>query len=1197
MKQLLLSNVRLLKSVCARTILHVLLIMAVVNASAQNSNDALIDLELNNQSLSYALKQFSNISGYKVNFSSQDVAGYKVTVKATKQKPMQVLERILEGKPFEYKVNGMFITVILNKQNHVQTKQAKSRYVKGKIVDENGTPLAGANIKVLNTPNGAIADIDGNFSCRVPEGANTIEVSFIGMQTEKISVKDKEHVNIILHEDKNMLGDVVVTGYQKISKERSTAAFGFLDSKELNRQMHADLSSSLEGKIAGLQMNVNPNTGEMTPILRGVGTFSSEVGTMPLIVIDDMPTNMTLNDINPYNVESITVLKDAAAASIYGALAANGVIVVTTKQAKDSKTNININADWFITTKPSFNNLNLASSGEIIDYQTMIFNKNVEEAGSADSFLSSYRSGYYNPLFLLLQDQANGAVSSEEVNATLSKWRNNDYYNEYRDNVWRTALTQRYNVNISQKVGDNNHYVSFGYDNNKGRTPNDSNNKFSLYYKSNYKITNWLNVNIGLDASLSNATSPNSKLTSYTVQQRYERILNDDGSLYTSPYANVSGYSGSAYNGNTVRQYEGVSPFKSFGFNIIDAIDEGLSKSNDVSLRPFINLEAKFLKMFKYNFMYQYEWNNGKSETFDDKDSYLMRMTHNAMVDENGNSQLPDGGRMYKSEVSSKRYTIRNQIDFDKKWRDHALTAIAGLEFRENKIPTALTQLYYGYDPQTLSFNVMNWQDYEDGVGNSMLSGSNITLGNLGSSLSETTHRYASFYSNANYSFKSRYNISGSVRWDYADLFGLDIKNQRHPLWSVGGSWAISEEDFMKDISWMNYLKLRATYGINGNVDQSSTTYFVVKEKVQSNPIRTEYLNYDDDDLPNPRLRWEKTATLNTGLDFRLFNNIITGSIEYYNRYASDLLVRKYMDPTIGAKSRVINNGEMRNQGVELSLSANIIRRKDWNFGIDMNFANNKNKIMKVDQDKTTSSTSYILSPTNYFVEGTSYNTLWAYKIDRIENGYPIAVDKDGNDFVTYNEDGTIKDVTSTSSIKGVEHLVNMGTLTPKFNGSFTLRLSYKNFDINAFFVFAGGHKMRKSVTNMDDQIGSDNRQEITQTWNEATPNENVRMYFDMPAQLRSYANTFQYWWQYGDINVIDAGYAKLRNISIGYSLPENICKKMKISSLRIKAQVSNLLTWAKAGKGIDPESYSLNSGTRGMAMPKTYSIGFTTSF
>ena len=1017
------------------------------------------------------------------------------------------------------------------------------------------------------------------------------------MESEKVSIKNKNEVMIVLREDKNMLGDVVVTGYQKISKERSTAAFGFLDSKELNRQMHADLSSSLEGKIAGLQMDVNPNTGEMTPILRGVGTFSSEVGTMPLIVIDDMPTNMTLNDINPYNVESITVLKDAAAASIYGALAANGVIVVTTKQAKDSKTNININADWFITTKQSFDNLRLASTSDIIDYQTMIFNKNVEESGSIDNFLSTYRSGYYNPFFQLYRDLDNGLISQDEVNATLGKWRNNDYYNEYRDNVWRTAITQRYNVSISQKVGDNNHYVSFGYDNDKGRIPNDNSNSFSLYYKSNYKISNWLNVNIGLDASLSRETSPKSKYTSYNIQQRYETIYNEDGSLYTSPFVNISGYSGSAYNGDIVRQYEGVSPFKSFGFNILNVIDEGLQKSNDVSLRPFFSLEAKFLKMFKYNLMYQYEWNNGKSETFDDKDSYMMRMTHNAMIDEDGNIMLPEGGKLYQTEVSSQRYTLRNQIDFDKKWYEHALTAIAGLEFRENKIPTTLAQMYYGYDPQSLSFNIMNWQDFEDGVGNSMLSGNNITLGNLGSSLSETTHRYASFYSNANYSFKSRYNISGSIRWDYADLFGLDIKNQKHPLWSVGGSWAISEENFMKDISWINYLKLRATYGINGNVDQSSTTYFIVKQKVQSNPIKTDYLSYDDDDLPNPRLRWEKTATLNTGVDFRLFNNIINGSVEYYNRYASDLLVRKYMDPTIGAKSRVINNGEMRNQGVELSLSANIIRRKDWNFGIDMSFAHNTNKIMKVDHDETASSSNFILSPTNYFIEGTSYNTLWAYRIDRIENGYPIAVDKDGNELISFNEDGTLKEITSTSSMKGVDDLVNMGTLTPKFNGSFTLRFNYRNFDINAFFIFAGGHKMRKSVIDMDDSIGSDTREEITQTWDPENPNNGVRMYFDMPVEMRTHANTLQSWWQYGDVNVTDAGYCKLRNISIGYSLPENICKKMKLSSFRIKAQVSNLLTWAKAGKGIDPESYSLNSGTRGMAMPKTYSIGFTTSF
>ena len=220
------------------------------------------------------------------------------------------------------------------------------------------------------------------------------------------------------------------------------------------------------------------------------------------------------------------------------------------------------------------------------------------------------------------------------------------------------------------------------------------------------------------------------------------------------------------------------------------------------------------------------------------------------------------------------------------------------------------------------------------------------------------------------------------------------------------------------------------TYGINGNVDQASTTYFVVKKKTQSNPIKTTYLTYEDDDLPNPKLRWEKTATYNIGLDFRLFKNLISGTLEYYNRHSSDLLVRRYMDPTLGAGSRVVNNGEMRNRGVELSLSANIIRKKDWNFAVDFNFDHNKNKMLKVDHSESDNASLFIKSPLNYFMEGTSYNTLWAYRIDRMENGYPVAVDKDGNDLVKFNEDGTVASITSGSSLKGTDDLVNLGSVS-----------------------------------------------------------------------------------------------------------------------------------------------------------------------
>ena len=669
-----------------------LLLMFVIalHGRAQNTDSKLISLELKEAPLGEALKQFSNVSGYKVNFPSEDVGAYRVSVSIHQLAPLAALQKILEGKPFEYEVKQHFITVRKVKPASITRKV---RNIEGRVVDEKGDPLPGANIRGIDSPFGAISDIKGNFTCKVMEETHTLEVSFVGMQTEKVSIKGRTHVNVIMHEDKQQLGDVVVTGYQRISRERSTASFGFIDSEQLTRQMHSDLASSLEGQIAGLRMNINPNNGDMSPILRGVGTFSPNVGTMPLIVVDDMPTDLTLSEINPYNVESITVLKDAAAASIYGALAANGVIVVTTKQAKKEGANVSINADWFITTKPNFKSLNLASTSEIIDYQTAVFDANVAEIGSASGYLSGFKSGYYNPLFQLYLDRENGDVSSDEVNATLNQWRNNDYYKEYRDNAWRTAVTQRYNVSVSQKAGNNNHYLSFNYETDNQRIISSKSNRISLYYKSNYAITSWMNVNAGVDVRMGRSDTPNTSYTGYAIQQRYERILDADGNRYTSPYVNVGNVS---YNGSVVGGAEGVAPYKSFGFNVLDVLDESKTKSHDVSIRPFVSLQARFLKMFKYNFMYQYEWNKSKNEQFDSEDSYAIRMLHNSMVDTDGKAHLPQGGRYSQSEVESKRYTVRNQIDFDNSWKDHRVTAIAGLEFRENKIPKSTSQLFYG---------------------------------------------------------------------------------------------------------------------------------------------------------------------------------------------------------------------------------------------------------------------------------------------------------------------------------------------------------------------------------------------------------------------------------------------------------------------------------------------------------------------
>ena len=1072
------------------------------------------------------------------------------------------------------------------------------RLVTGTVADTKGEPLIGVTVSVKNGKHRTVTDVDGKFKLQVDNENAVLLFRYVGMEPYQTAVKGQKSLQVTMNEETTQLAETVVvsTGYQKLSRERSTAAFGFVDSTKLNRIMHKDILSALEGQVAGLQMDINPNTGESKPILRGIGTFSSDVGTDPLIVVDDMATNLTLNEINPYDVESVTVLKDAAAASIYGALAANGVIVVTTKQGKTGKTMVNVNADWYISTKPKFDNMHYASTSDIIDYETEVYDNRVANKGSVALLFGELGNNYYSPLYQLYRDRDEGRITAEQVNQTLEQWRKNDFYEQYRDNVWRSSLTQRYNVSISQKSGGNNHFASFNYQHDKNRIQNDRSNAFSLYYKSTFKLAKWLNVKLGLDARLSKSTSPESTYTSYTMQERYASIKDADGNLVYSPNVNIAGYIGSALNLSRIREVEDTPGLMPYSFNVLESLDESQTDSRRVRMRPFINLEAKFLKWFKYNVMFQYEWSQNRSETYDDGNTYMMRVAHNAMIDQNGESLLPSGGRYAQQTNNAYRYTFRNQLNFDKSFdhSKHNINAIMGLELRENKTPRLVNQLLYGYNETALTSVRMDWASMYTTGWQSLVYDGKMSYGGLTPSQSETHHRYASFYANVGYNFMYRYNVTGSIRWDEADLFGLDTNEQKHPLWSIGAGWNVTEEQFMKGISWLDFLKLRMTYGVNGNVDQTSTTYFVARYRTLSNdPTNTQYLNYSDDNLPNPKLRWEKTSTFNIGVDFRLFNNLISGSLEFYNRIGDDLLVRKYLDPTVGATQRVINNGKMRNRGVELSLTGNIIRKKDWGLSANLNFAYNKNKLLQVEHSPTDIASSFITSPTNYFIEGTSYNTLWAYRLDRVENGYPVIKDADGNDMITFDQNGN--PTINTTTMYGTDALVNCGSLTPKYNGSLTLNLRWKDLELNTMFVFAGGNKLRLDALDMNSyDITSDL---MNSRWTAENGEGRVRAFADIPNDLQTYASTLSSWWRYSDIHVKSADYIKMRNINVAYHLPADICKKLHLGDTRFTFQVSNLFTWCAAGHDIDPESYSPNSATRTLSQPTTISLGLSTSF
>lgn len=1081
--------------------------------------------------------------------------------------------------------------------------QQYQRLVTGTVTDIDKEPLPGVVVSMSCCGNSVVTDAEGRYAIRILNENSALTFSMIGMEPYKVSAQMGSIINVMLRSIVTELEETVVvsTGYQRISKERSTASYAMVDSARLNSLSHQDLVSSLEGQVAGLRININPNTGDGSPILRGVGTFSSSVGTEPLIVIDDMVTSMSLSDINPNNVESITVLKDAAASSIYGALAANGVIVITTKQAKSEQTRVSLSADLYISTKPTFDAMHYASASDIIDYETEVYNSRVASSGGYASLFNSLGNNYYSPLYQLYRDQADGKVSQSAVDATLAGWRNNDYYEQYRKYAWQSQIHQRYTMSLSQKAGDNNHFASLTFEKTRGRNLNDEGRKFDLYAKSNFKIKPWLTARVGIEARLNRSTSPNSSYTGYTLQERYAQIKDAAGNLVTTPYVNVGGYAGSAPNGAVVARAAEVDGAKSMGFNVLTALDESLTEGRNVRLRPFATLEASFLRMFRYQLMYQYEWAQNRSELYDDANSYLMRITHNAMIDTSGKSLLPDGGRWFQQSNNAHHQTLRNQLNFNHTMgtdRQHIVDALVGLELRDVRSPRLIQQLMYGYNSTALTSSRMDWASlYSDGW-ESAVYDQTMRMSGLATTQSETHHRYASFYANAGYNYMSRYNVTGSIRWDEADLFGLDAKEQHHPLWSVGAGWNLTEEPWLRSVAWLDYLKLRATYGVNGNVDQSSSTYFVARYRTLSqDPTQTPYLHYTDDNLPNPKLRWERTSTTNVGVDFRLLHNVLSGSIEWYNRVGDDLLVTKYLDSTLGATSRVINNGKMRNRGVELSLTAHLIRTRDWQFTASLNAAYNKNRMLRVDHKSSDVASNFITAPMNYFIQGTGYNTLWAYRLSRVDHGYPIILDAEGNEMAEISADGKVVSVTSSSNLKETSALKNCGTLTPIYNGSLNLSLKWKGFEANALMIFLGGNKLRLDVTPMDSYVITTTH--ISDRWTSADAPDarKVRLYSDIPTDTQTYAGTFSSWWKYSDAHIRRADYLKLRSINLAYNLPAALCEKAHLGATRFSFQVNNLFYLSAAGRDIDPEAYSLNSASRTLQQPKTYSFSISTSF
>ena len=562
----------------------------------------------------------------------------------------------------------------------------------------------------------------------------------------------------------------------------------------------------------------------------------------------------------------------------------------------------------------------------------------------------------------------------------------------------------------------------------------------------------------------------------------------------------------------------------------------------------------------------------------------VKKQINDATVIKNGvvTNHIPFGGQIRETDKENNSYTMRAQLNFNRTFNDkHDLQVLAGTERR--KVTSHENSVFkFGYDDFSLSYKTINELNLSQQISGTEAIFGSFSWSDSKKAFDDKDNRYVSFYGNASYTFDNRLTATGSVRIDQSNLFGTDPKYQYRPLWSVGAHYVLPTEK----ISWIDRLVLRATYGINGNVAKESGPYMIAETNSRPNSFTNETYSYIKTP-PNPQLRWEKTNVINVGVDFNTLKNRLNGSIEFYNKYTTDLLGNQAIDQTLGFGSLMVNYGEMRNRGVEISLQSENIVTRDFRWTTNFLFSYNKNKLTRIENAGTAASSYYSKEQNR---EGQAMNSLYSVRYAGLgTDGMPTA----------YKADGTI--ITSQNDLTK-DDLVCSGTTTPPYSSSLSNNFSYKGFDLSFMFVYYGGHVMRDVAAGYVFtyypilNYASNRDRDCLNFWRNPGDEQNPDM---APAFIYMSGNTGANLWQAADKHVEKGDYIKLRDLSLGYTLPKEVLNRCRMRNIRVNVQVQNLWYWAANKRKLDPEVWTGGTTTpsRGTHIPATFTLGLSANF
>lgn len=1056
--------------------------------------------------------------------------------------------------------------------------------IRGTVYDENGRPLPGASVKIKGSNKSVKTNDAGEFTLTGINYGESIVVSYIGYETYEMEITSKTFminggVLVALRLSSGNLNEVTVvnTGYQKLNRLNTTGSAVTIGSKELEKRNAVNILQNLEGVVPGLVQYRNNAT------IRGVSTIRAS--QQILVVVDGFPIEGSIAGINPYDVESVSVLKDAAAAAIYGARASNGVIVVTTKKAKvAAKTVIEASMNVTVTDKPDYSYYNFMTPAEQVDWESKYYKWYFDGAGGTvanpvTTFESQIdQGGAATPVqYAYYQLKKSPATFSQsQLDALLSEYRNNNFPQQFKDHALLNQITQQYNLALRTNNGKSQSSLVLNYRTDNGGIINAFNRQVNLFYKGTYAAAGWLDINYGVNSVIGKGRSHNSAYATNPFNMpTYARLLNPDGSK-----ASYTIYRFNQYNTLT----ETTPALSSLKFNHLDELARDYANTTSLNTRYYVDLNLKATEGLTINPMFQYEDNRSDRSAYSEAESFTMRYLQDVYTSRTGTpgnyvytNLLPKGGKLNSAQSKSPSYTARVQANYNREFGKHGFIGIGGYELRETR-SYGTRGILLGYDDQlqiqsTNNVNFATLRTTNGAPWNPAYPASSFdfpSISDIGLNI-DTKHRYASGYANLTYTYDHKYNLFGSARKDYADLFGGDEKYRGKPLWSVGASWIASNESFMKDLKFVDFVKVRGSYGLTGNIDPSNSAILTGSTGTNA---ETRLPNASVANPPNPQLRWEKTAVTNIGVDFSLFANRLRGTLDVYKRVGTDLFASKRLDPSEGFTDMVINNASMLNRGIEVTLGYDWIKptQNGLNWSTNLNVYFNKNKITYVDEVTTD---PFALAAAGGFKVGDPVRSLYSFRFAGLT---PTGIGQ------FYTPEG----LPSTARLTDVKALIFSGGAEPKLNVTLNNDVSYKGFTLSVYAVYYGGHYFRSQSPSAIQQPDSQALPNyLLNSWTPANTNT------DVPGSGQYYVtspNGAQY--GFADIYVRRADFIKVRNIVLAYNLPSAIATKVKASSLGLRFQVNNPKPLWTRQKDVhmDPE-------TSGAPQPTSFVFGLNANF